>query len=164
MQSEDEHTSFLFVGDLNGHHQEWLGSATTNIMVLQSLTSRLCPVVPDLCVRRKVFLNTVCGAMPDLPWRYIWSSDNPVSVLNKHLSLLVGRYVPTKIIRVRNKDKPLFDDLCRRAFDLNRRLIFGGPVIALGLIGKSSFPLKSELMKHTWRPSISLVSETSMFS
>ena len=22
--------SFLFVGDLNGHHQEWLGSATTN--------------------------------------------------------------------------------------------------------------------------------------
>ena len=22
--------SFLFVGDLNGHHQEWLGSTTTN--------------------------------------------------------------------------------------------------------------------------------------
>ena len=22
--------SFLFVGDLNGHHREWLGSATTN--------------------------------------------------------------------------------------------------------------------------------------
>ena len=22
--------SFLFVGDLNGHHQEWLGSMTTN--------------------------------------------------------------------------------------------------------------------------------------
>ena len=24
------HASFLFVGDLNSHHQEWLGSATTN--------------------------------------------------------------------------------------------------------------------------------------
>ena len=24
------HASFLFVGDLNGHHQEWLGSTTTN--------------------------------------------------------------------------------------------------------------------------------------
>ena len=28
--------------------------------------------------------------------------------------------VPTKIIRVRNKDKPWFDDLCRRAFDLKQ--------------------------------------------
>ena len=56
--------------------------------------------------------------MRDLPWRNIWSSDNHVEVLNEHLSLLVGRYVPTKIIPVRNKDKPWFDDLCRRAFDL----------------------------------------------
>ena len=30
MQTEDIHASFLFVGDLNGHHQEWLGSTTTN--------------------------------------------------------------------------------------------------------------------------------------
>ena len=43
-----------------------------------------------------------------------------MEVLNEHLSLLVGRYVPTKIIRVRNKDKPWFDDQCRRAFDLKQ--------------------------------------------
>ena len=30
VQDEDVRASFLFVGDLNGHHQEWLGSATTN--------------------------------------------------------------------------------------------------------------------------------------
>ena len=30
VQAEDMHASFLFVGDLIGHHQEWLGSATTN--------------------------------------------------------------------------------------------------------------------------------------
>ena len=30
VQAEDERASFLFVGDLNGHHQEWLGSITTN--------------------------------------------------------------------------------------------------------------------------------------
>ena len=30
MQAEDARASFLFVGDLNGHHQEWLGSTTTN--------------------------------------------------------------------------------------------------------------------------------------
>ena len=46
----------------------------------------------------------------------------------------------------------------------SRRLIFSGPVIAFRLIGKSLFAVKSELMKHTRRPSISLVSETSMFS
>ena len=82
--------------------------------------------VPNLCVNRKVFLkhqvnwNTVGGALQDLPWRNIWSADNHVDVLNEHLSLLVGRYVPTKVIRVRNKDKPWFDDQCRRAFDLKQ--------------------------------------------
>ena len=30
VQVGDVRASFLFVGDLNGHHQEWLGSTTTN--------------------------------------------------------------------------------------------------------------------------------------
>ena len=30
VQAEDVLGSFLFVGDLNGHHQKWLGSTTTN--------------------------------------------------------------------------------------------------------------------------------------
>ena len=39
--------------------------------------------VLNLRVIRKVFLkhqvnwNTVCGSMQDLPWRNIWSADNP---------------------------------------------------------------------------------------
>ena len=37
-----------------------------------------------------------------------------------HLSLLVERFVPTKVIRVRNKDKPWFNDDCRLAFDIKR--------------------------------------------
>ena len=82
---------------------------------LSTVTS-MAQAVPNLCVSRKVFLkhqvnwNTVCGAIRELPWRNIRHSDNPVEVLNKHLSLLVGRYVPNKVIRVRNKDKPWFDD------------------------------------------------------
>ena len=82
--------------------------------------------VPNLCVSRKVFLkhqvnwNTICGEIRELPWRNIWLSDNPVEVLNEHLSLLVGRFVPTKIIRVRDKDKPCFDDQCRHAFGLKQ--------------------------------------------
>ena len=30
VQAEDVSASFLFVGDLNGHYQEWFGSTTTN--------------------------------------------------------------------------------------------------------------------------------------
>ena len=72
--------------------------------------------VPNLCVSRKVFLkhqvnwNTVYCAIHDLPWRNIWLPYNPVEVFNEHLSLLVGRYVPTKVIREHKKDKPRFDD------------------------------------------------------
>ena len=58
--------------------------------------------------------------MQDLPWRKIWSADNPVEVLHEHLLLLVGRFVRTKIIRVRNKDKPWFDDQCRHGFGLKQ--------------------------------------------
>ena len=58
--------------------------------------------------------------MQDPHWHDIWSADNPVEVLNEHLLLLVGRFVPAKIIRVHNKDKPWFDDQCRHAFDLQQ--------------------------------------------
>ena len=34
------------------------------------------------------------------------------------MSLLVECYVPTKVIRVPNKDKPWFDDQCSLAFGL----------------------------------------------
>ena len=82
--------------------------------------------VSNLHVSRKVFLkhkvnwNTVCGAIQDLPWCNIWLADNPVEVLNEHLSLLDGRYVPTKIIRVCNKDKPWFVRQFRHAFSLKQ--------------------------------------------
>ena len=70
--------------------------------------------VTNFCVSRKVFekhqvnRNTICGAIGI--WCNIWLADNPIEILNEHLSLLVGRYVPTKVIRVRDKDKPWFDD------------------------------------------------------
>ena len=83
--------------------------------------------LPNLCGNRKVSLkhqvnwNTVCGAMKDLPWHNIWSANNPVEVLNDYLLLLVGRFLPTKVIRVRNKDKPWFNDQCRHAFGLKQQ-------------------------------------------
>ena len=174
VQAEDVRAYFMFVGDLNGHHQEWLGSMTTNrhrvaafyfatvsgcdqlvvgpthapdgtldllmtdvpdlvrVAVVApignsdrsslSAVISMAQAVPNLCVSRKVFLkhqvnwNTVCDAIRELPCHNIWFSDNPVEVLTEHLSLRLGLYVPTKIIRVRNKDKPWFDDQWRHAF------------------------------------------------
>ena len=56
-----------------------------------------------------------------LPWHNIWLAGNPVEVLNYHLLLPIGRFVPTKVLySVRNKDKPWFDDQCRLAFGLKR--------------------------------------------
>ena len=37
-----------------------------------------------------------------------------------HLCLLVERFVQTKVIRVRNKGKPWFNDDCRLAFDIKQ--------------------------------------------
>ena len=200
MGTEDIRASFLFVGDLNGHHQEWLGSTTTNhhgvaafdfatvsgcdqlvvgpthacggtLDLLMTdvpdlvLVAVVAPIgnsdhpslsavismpqaVPNLCVRRKVFIkhqinwNTVSVAILDLPWHNIWLADNHVGVLNEHLSLLVARYVPTKVFRVRNKDKPCLMINAGMLLASSRRFIFGGPVIALGLTGRSLFAVK----------------------
>ena len=44
VQAEDIRASFLFLGHLNGHHQNWLGSTTTNRHGVAALTSQLSPV------------------------------------------------------------------------------------------------------------------------
>ena len=80
----------------------------------------------DLCVSRNVLVKhlvnwtAVCDAIGELSWQNIWSTDNPVERSNVHLSLLVGRSVPTKVIRVCNKDKPWFNGDCRSAYNLKQ--------------------------------------------
>ena len=71
-------------------------------------------------LKHQVNWNRICGATQHLPWRNIWSADNPVEVLKAYLLLLVGRFFPTKVIRVRNKDEPWFDDQFRHAFGLKQ--------------------------------------------
>ena len=98
-----------------------------------------------MCVSIRVLLkdrvnwSAVCDAIGVLPWRSIWNADNPVQRLNVYLSLLVERFVPTKVIRVSNKDKPWFNDNCRLAFDIKQGPISGRLVIALELTGMSLY-------------------------
>ena len=44
VQADDVRASFLFLGDLNGHHQDWSSSTTTNHHGVQPLTLQLSPV------------------------------------------------------------------------------------------------------------------------
>ena len=74
-----------------------------------------------MLLKHRVNWSAVCDAIGVLPWRSIWSTDDPVvERLNVHLSLLVDRFVPTKVSHVRNKDKPWFNDDCRLAFDIKQ--------------------------------------------
>ena len=104
----------------------------------------------------------VSDAIGELLWRSTWCADNPVERLNVHLSLIVERFVPTKVIRVRNKYKPWFNGDCRRAFEL-RRFIFGGLVIALELTGMSLSITREGLMKFMQRLGVTLELEAEMF-
>ena len=73
-----------------------------------------------MLLKHRVHWTAVCDAIGVLPWRSIWSADNPVEWLNVHLSPLVERFVPTKVIHVRNKDKPWFNDDYRLALDIKQ--------------------------------------------
>ena len=137
VQVADARASFVFVGDLNGHHQELLRSTITNhhgiaaldfanvsccdqlvigptharggtINLLMtdvpdllrvavvappnssdhstlSIAISVAQAIPNLCTRRRVLLkhrvnwSGVCDAIGVLPWRSIWSADNPVA-------------------------------------------------------------------------------------
>ena len=72
-----------------------------------------------MLLKHRVNWTAVCDAIGVLPWQSIWSADNPVES-NVHLSLQVECFVLTKVIRVCNKDKPWFNNDCRRAFDLKQ--------------------------------------------
>ena len=58
-----------------------------------------------------------CDTIHQLPSQRIWTADNPVEIPNVHLSLLVERFVQSKVIHVRNKDKHWLNDDCWHAFD-----------------------------------------------
>ena len=62
MQAEDIRASFLFVGDLNGHHQDWQGSTTTNRHGVAAFDF----VTVSGCDRLVVGITHVCSGTPDL--------------------------------------------------------------------------------------------------
>ena len=90
-----------------------------------------------MLLKHRVNWSAVCDAIGVLPRRSIWRADNPVERLNVHLSLLVERFVPTKVIHVRNKDNLGLMMTAGLHSTSSRRPISGGLVIALELTGMS---------------------------
>ena len=72
MQAEDDRASFLFVGDLNGHHQEWLYSTTMNhhgVAAIDFATvSGFDRLVVDPTHVREGTLDLLMTDVPDLVW------------------------------------------------------------------------------------------------
>ena len=90
------------------------------------------------------------------------SCINSVEVLKKHLSQQVGRYVPTKVIRVHNKDKPWFEDQCRRTFGLKQEAHLRWTRDRTR-DNWEEFIYRQVRLSFTRRLSVSLVTETGMF-
>ena len=76
-------------------------------------------------------------------------ADNPVEDLNEHLSMLVGRYIPPRSLCVTKISLSLII-IAGMLLASSRWLIFGGPLIALGLTGKSLSAVKGELYNETF--------------
>ena len=70
VQAEDIHASFLFVDDLNGHHQELLGSITTNLYCVAAFDFETVSGCDQLAVgpthARDGTLHLLMADVPDL--------------------------------------------------------------------------------------------------
>ena len=72
VQAEDIRASFLFVGDLNGRHQKWMGSTTTNrhgVAAFDFATASGCDqLVVGPTHARGGTLDLLMTDVPDLVW------------------------------------------------------------------------------------------------
>ena len=72
VQAEDVRASFLFVDDMNGHHQEWLCSTTTNRHGVAAFYFATVPSSNQLVVgsthARGGTLDLQMTDVPDLIW------------------------------------------------------------------------------------------------
>ena len=171
IESVDGRAAFVFVGDLNAHHQEWqfpvtnphgrmameftissgctqlvhepthqdggvldlvitdvpdivnvevrapIGTSDHSSLSVTVLTSQS---VPDVSYQKDVFLKDA-ARWPEmredvlrLEWGPIIRSPDPVLTMNASLRCVLQRHLPVRTIRIRPRDRPWFDDTCRR--------------------------------------------------
>ena len=103
VQAEDMHASFLFVGDLNAHHHEWLDSKTTNrhdVAAFDFVTVSGCDqLVVGLMHAHGGTLDLLMTDVPDLVWvavvAHIGNSDHA----SLSAVILMAQAVPNLCVR-----------------------------------------------------------------
>ena len=78
---------------------------------------------PNFCVNKTVYQKSripwqdLKNDVTALPWADILSSEEPISLFNRHIAAIIEQRVPKVVVKVRNNDEPWFDRHCRLAFD-----------------------------------------------
>ena len=67
----------------------------------------------------------------------VYNHPNPVSVLNKLITSLIDRPVPSNVIRQRMNDKAWFNEDCVNAYHNKQNAIVSGPRIDQTFCGRS---------------------------
>ena len=79
--------------------------------------------VPEYNVRSTVFLkhhtnrDSVPGAVMSFKWSTILESADPLVAFDRAIGEVIGRHVPTTVLRSRSGAKQWFDATCRRAYN-----------------------------------------------
>ena len=79
--------------------------------------------VPEYNIRSTVFLkhrtnlDNVRCAVRSFTWSTIVKSADPLDAFDRAISEVIGRIVPTTVLRCKSGDKHWFDASCRRAYD-----------------------------------------------
>ena len=175
IQESDRKAAFLFVGDFNAHHREWLNSVSPTdchgLRALDFATESGCEqlihrpthrsgnpldliltdvpgvitsnvgspigtsdhtyvsahikteqVVPEVSSSRKIYLksqgnwNGVLRDLSNLNWSHFYHQDDPIEPISKAFVEIIDRYVPSRVVTFRNKDKAWFNNDCKRAY------------------------------------------------
>ena len=109
VQAVDVHALFKFMGDMNGHHQEWMCSTTTNRHFVAALYSETVSWCDQLLIglnhSRRGTLNLLITDVPDLVQvtavAPLGNSDHSslstaISIAQSLLNVCVRRMVPLK--------------------------------------------------------------------
>ena len=79
--------------------------------------------IPNVCTSRKIYLksradwNGINSDLMNSDWCAINRHDNMVSSLTDTLTNIIGKRIPTRILKFRTKDKAWFNDDCRNAYN-----------------------------------------------
>ena len=83
--------------------------------------------IPEHTITKQVWIKNRAnwnGLKQDLEnnmnWNSIFHCESPISNLNQQLMRLCEKHIPKKTLKFREKDKPWFNDECRRVLQLKQ--------------------------------------------